>query len=104
MAQTRKIAPVHPGEILMMDVLEPLGLSQNQFASMLGVPANRINAIVRGHRSISADTAVRLAKCLGSTPDFWMGLQAEYDLQMAQDALEQRLDDEVTVLSQTKAT
>ena len=93
-----KIAPVHPGEILQMDVLEPLGLSQNRFASMLGVPPNRINAIVRGQRSISADTAIRLAKCLGSTPEFWMGLQAEYDLQMAQDELSSRLEDEVTVL------
>ncbi len=87
----------------MMDVLEPPGLSQNQFAALLGVPANRINAIIRGQRSISADTAIRLAKCLGSTPDFWMGLQVEYDLQMAQDELEQRIEKEVTVLSQAKA-
>lgn len=87
----------------MMDVLEPLGLSQNQFAALLGVPANRINAIIRGQRSISADTAIRLARCLDSTPDFWMGLQTEYDLQMAQDELEQRIEKEVTVLSQAKA-
>ncbi len=87
----------------MMDVLEPPGLSQNQFAALLGVPANRINAIIRGQRSISADTAIRLAKCLGSTPDFWMGIQVEYDLQMAQDELEQRIEKEVTVLSQAKA-
>ena len=103
MESTEKIAPIHPGEILLMDVLEPLGLSQNRFASMLGVPPNRINAIVRGHRSISADTAMRLAKCLGSTPEFWMGLQSEYDLQMAKDELESRLEKEVTVLNSSKA-
>ena len=100
MAEPKKITPVHPGEILRLDVLEPLGLSQNQFAALLGVPANRINAIVRGQRSISADTAIRLAKCLGSTPDFWMGLQTEYDVQVAQDALASRLDREVTFLNE----
>ena len=82
-----KIPPVHPGEILHDDVLEPLGLSQARFAQMLGVPANRINAIVRGKRSVTADTAVRLSKCLGTSAEFWLGLQLQFDLDQARDAL-----------------
>ena len=103
MDTSQKIAPVHPGEILQQDVLEPLGLSQSRFASMLGIPANRINAIIRGERSISADTALRLAKCLGSTPEFWMRLQTEYDLQTAIDELDSRIQSEVTVLPTSRA-
>ena len=102
MDTSQKIAPVHPGEILQQDVLEPLGLSQSRFASMLGIPANRINAIIRGERSISADTALRLAKCLGSTPEFWMRLQTEYDLQTAKDELDSRIQSEVTVLPSSR--
>ena len=88
MTNEAKIAPVHPGEILLEDVLEPLGLSQARFADMLGVPANRINAIIRGQRGITADTAVRLSRCLGTSAEFWLGLQAHYDLDRARDALE----------------
>lgn len=98
MARSEKIAPVHPGEILLADVLEPLGLSQSHFASLLGVPANRVNAVIRGQRSITADTAVRLGRCLGTSAEFWLGLQAEYDLELARDALEDKLEAEVTVL------
>ena len=98
-----KILPVHPGEILLTDVLEPLGLSRKRFASLLGVSAERINAIVRGKRAISADTAVRIGKCLGTSPAFWMGLQSEYDLQVAKDMLGQRIESEVTVLNHSKA-
>lgn len=103
MSIQEKIAPVHPGEILLADVLEPLGLSRKRFASLLGVSAGRINAIVRGRRAISADTAVRLGKCLGASPAFWLGLQTEYDLQVAKDALGNRIDKEVTVLHPSKA-
>lgn len=103
MSSQEKIHPVHPGEILLADVLEPLGLSRKRFASLLGVPPGRINAIVRGQRPISADTAVRIGKCLGTSPAFWLSLQAEYDLQIAKDALAHRIDREVTVLHSSKA-
>ncbi len=103
MKKADKIAPVHPGEILLQEVLEPANLSQNQLASMLGVPANRINAIVRGQRSISADTAIRLGYCLNTNPEFWMALQTEYDLQDAQDNLHGKLDKEVSVLRRSEA-
>lgn len=103
MATSEKIVPVHPGEILLTDVLEPLRLSQSRFAALLGVPANRVNAIIRGQRSITADTAVRLGHCLGTSAEFWLGLQAEYDLEVARDALEDKLEREVTVLQSGEA-
>ena len=103
MAASEKIAPVHPGEILLTDVLEPMGLSQSRFARLLGVPPNRINAIIRGQRSITADTAVRLGRCLGTSAEFWLGLQAEYDLEVARDTLEGVLEQEVTVIRSADA-
>ena len=74
---------IHPGEILSEEFLVPMGISQNQLAMAIGVPATRINAIVQGTRSISADTALRLAKYFGTTATFWMNLQVEYDLAIA---------------------
>ena len=83
--KTKIIAPVHPGETLQEDFMRPLGLSANRLAIELQVPVTRINDIVRGRRAISADTALRLARYFGTTPQFWMNLQANYDLEVAQD-------------------
>jgi antitoxin HigA-1 len=83
--KTRIIPPIHPGETLREDFLKPLGLSANRLAMELLVPVTRINDIVRGKRAITADTALRLARYFGTTPQFWMNLQANYDLEMAQD-------------------
>src|ERR1039457_1662581 len=81
----RTMAPVHPGETLREDFLAPLGLTANRLAMELLVPATRINDIVRCRRAISADTALRLARYFGTTPQFWMNLQANYDIEVAQD-------------------
>jgi addiction module HigA family antidote len=78
--------PIHPGETLREDFLKPLGLSVNRLATELFVPATRINDIVRARRSITADTALRLARYFGTTPQFWMNLQSNYDLEAAEDA------------------
>ena len=76
----KKLPPVHPGEILLEEYLKPLGISQNKLGCDLGVPAQRINEIVRGHRAITVDTALRLAKYFHTTPQFWLNLQTHYDL------------------------
>ena len=91
----KRIAPIHPGEILLEEFLQPMELSQNKLALALGVPARRINEIVHGKRSITADTALRLARYFGNSPRFWLGLQMDYDLDVAEDALGERLDREV---------
>jgi addiction module HigA family antidote len=78
-----KIAPIHPGEVLAEDFMKPLGLSANALAQKLGVPANRISAIVGGRRDISPDTALRLERAFGSSAEFWLSLQARYDLETA---------------------
>ena len=90
-----KLAPVHPGEVLLEEFLKPLELSQNRLALNIGVPPRRINEIVLGKRRVSAETALRLARYFDTTPQFWMGLQADYDLDIASDALGERLDREV---------
>ncbi len=79
----KSLTPIHPGETIKLDVLEPLGMSVNQLAKALSVDAARLNDIVRGRRGISADTALRLAIYLGTTPQFWMGLQLDYELRVA---------------------
>ncbi len=104
MSELDRISPVHPGKIIHDDVLKPLGMSQNALATKLGVPANRINAIVRGLRSISADTALRLSRFLGTTPEFWLSLQMHYDLDVARDELATTLDSEVEVYSHHPAS
>ena len=81
------MAPVHPGEILLTEFLEPLGVSQYQLAKAVDVPARRINEIVHGQRRISADTALRLARYFGTSERFWMNLQARYDLEIEKDRL-----------------
>ncbi|MFZ5808963.1 MAG: HigA family addiction module antitoxin [Chloroflexota bacterium] len=92
---TDKLKPVHPGEILLEEFLKPMNLSQNRLAIDIGVDARRINEIVLGKRSITADTALRLARYFGTSPQFWLGLQAEYDLDVTLDSLGNRLEREV---------
>lgn len=78
-------APTHPGEVLREDFLVPLGMSQYALAKAIGVPQIRVSEIVRGKRAISSDTALRLARYFGTSPEFWMGMQATYDLEKARD-------------------
>src|SRR3972149_4881111 len=94
---SKKIAPIHPGEILLEEFLKPMGISQNRLALDIRVPARRINEIVHGKRRITADTALRLAKYFDMSPQFWLGLQLDYVLDIAEDRLTERLDDEVEV-------
>ena len=94
MIKTR-LAPVHPGEVLAEEFLKPMGLSQNRLATALGVPARRINEIVLRKRAVTANTALRLARYFGNSPQFWLGLQMDYDLDIAADGLEKRLAREV---------
>lgn len=97
----KKLAPVHPGEILQKEFLEPMGLSQNKLAMALHVPARRINEIVLGKRSITADTALRLARYFRMSPQFWLGLQMDYELDAAEDASEERIRKEIEPISAT---
>jgi addiction module HigA family antidote len=91
----KPLHPVHPGEVLLEEFLKPINLSQNRLALGVGVPARRINEIVLGKRSISADTALRLARFFGVSAEFWLGLQAQYDLDITAEALGERLELEV---------
>jgi addiction module HigA family antidote len=86
MAEER-LKPVHPGEVLLEEFLKPMDLSQNRLALSIGVPARRINEIVLGKRSITADTALRLARFFDMSPQFWLGLQMDYNLDVAEDEL-----------------
>lgn len=95
----KKMSPLHPGEILLEEFLKPMGLSQNRLALDIRVPARRINEIVLGKRRITADTALRLAKYFNMSPQFWLGLQVDYDLDVAEDKLSDRLEKEVQVYS-----
>jgi antitoxin HigA-1 len=90
-----RMSPVHPGEILQTLFIEPLGLSQNALARDINVPPRRINEIVNRKRRITADTAMRLARYFCMTPQYWMGLQADYDLDVAHDDLEEKIVREV---------
>ncbi len=89
------MAPVHPGEILLEQFLKPLAMSQNKLALEISVPPRRINEIVKGRRRVTADTAMRLARFFKMTPEYWMGLQADYDLDVVRDELEERIKLEV---------
>ena len=91
----RKLEPIHPGEVLLEEFLKPLGLSQNRLALGIGVPARRINEIVLRKRRVSADTALRLGRYFDTTPQFWLGLQTDYDVDVVSDELGDRLDREV---------
>jgi antitoxin HigA-1 len=92
---SKKLATIHPDEVLQEEFLKPMGLSQNRLALDIHVPTRRINEIVLGKRSITADTALRLARYLGNSPQFWLGLQTDYDLDITEDSLGKRLDREV---------
>jgi antitoxin HigA-1 len=87
---------VHPGEVLLEEFLTPLGISQNRLARDIAVPPRRINEIVHGNRAVSADTALRLARYFGTSEGFWMGLQADYDLEEARKRLGDRLERDVS--------
>jgi addiction module HigA family antidote len=91
----KKLRPVHAGEVLLEEFLKPMGISQNRLALTIGVPARRINEIVLGKRGITADTALRLAKFFGTSAEFWLGLQAQYDLDITAEKLGERLEHEV---------
>lgn len=93
----KKMPPLHPGEILLEEFLKPMKLSQNRLALDIRVPPRRINEIVLGKRRITADTALRLARYFDMSPEFWLGLQMDYDLDLAQDKLSERLDKEIQV-------
>lgn len=97
----KKIPPVHPGEILMEEFLVPMGLSQNKIALDMRVPARRINEIILGKRRITPDTALRLAKYFNMSPQFWLGLQMDYDLDMAEDELAEKINEEVREYKKT---
>jgi len=94
---TRKMPPVHPGEILSEEFLKPMGISQYRLAVDISVPPRRINEIVHGKRAITADTALRLARYFGNSEDFWMNLQTRFDLEVQRDRMGERLDKEVIV-------
>jgi len=91
----KKLHPVHPGEVLLEEFLKPMGISQNKLAINIGVPARRINEIVLGKRGVTADTALRLATFFGTSAEFWLGLQSQYDLDVTADQLGERLKQEV---------
>jgi len=83
--------PIHPGEILREEYLEPLGMSANRLAAALGIPTNRVTEIIGERRAVTADTALRLARALGTSPDFWMNLQKRFELRTAEIELGARL-------------
>ena len=97
----KKMAPVHPGEILMEEFLLPLGISQYRLSKDISVAPRRINEIVHGKRAISPDTALRLARYFGMTETFWSNLQVHYDLQVERDRLGSRLEKEVVVCARS---
>ena len=95
--RSKKIKPVHPGEILLEEFLKPMNISQTKLALDIGVPAGRINDIVLEKRGITADTALRLARYFGVSPQFWLGLQMDYDLDIQEDKLANLLAKEVRI-------
>ena len=101
MTTRKRLAPVHPGEVLAEEFLAPLELTQYRLAKSLSVPARRINEIVHGTRGVSADTALRLARFFGTSDRFWLNLQAAYDLDVERDRLGSRLEREVPVYKKT---
>ena len=99
----KKLPPIHPGEILMEEFLEPMGISQYRLAKDISVPPRRINEIVHGKRGVTADTALRLGRFFGMSPQFWLNLQTRYDLEVTEDLLANRLDKEVNILKSSAA-
>ena len=99
----KKLPPIHPGEILMEEFLKPMGISQYRLAKDISVPPRRINEIVHGKRGVTADTALRLGRFFGMSPQFWLNLQTRYDLEVTEDSLANRLDKEVNILKSSAA-
>jgi addiction module HigA family antidote len=99
MDKTDKLEPIHPGEVLLEEFLKPMELSQNKLALSIRVPARRINEIVHKKRRVTADTALRLARYFNTSPQFWLGLQMDYDLDVAEDEIGERLDQEIIVMA-----
>jgi addiction module HigA family antidote len=95
----KKLPPVHPGEILYEEFMEPLGLSQSKLGRDLGVSPRRINEIVHGKRAVTADTALRLGRYFGMSAEFWLGLQLDYDLDIAKDKMQKILAKQVKIFS-----
>lgn len=103
MMSKRDFPPIHPGEVLREEFLTPLGISQYRLAKDIHVPARRINEIVLEKRGISADTALRLGRYFGMTPQFWINLQARYDLEVAREGIEERLKKDITPFNKKAA-
>lgn len=99
----KKLNPIHPGEILMEEFLKPIGVSQYRLAKDISVPPRRINEIVHGKRSVTADTALRFGRFFGMSPQFWLNLQTRYDLEVTEDSLGSRLEKEVHRLESNAA-
>lgn len=99
-----QLSPIHPGEVLLEDFLKPLGISQAKLAKDIGVSPVRISRIIRGERSITVDTALRLARYFGTSPAVWLRLQARYDVESAQAGLGARIEREVKALNQVAST
>ena len=97
---TEKLNPVHPGEVLLEEFLKPLDLSQNRLAIEIGVDARRVNEIVQGKRAVTANTALRLARYFDMSPEFWLGLQSQYDLDIEEDEVGAQLEKEVRVYAE----
>jgi len=95
----KKMEPIHPGEVLIQEFLDPMGISQYRLAKDISVSARRINEIVHGKRSITADTALRLGRYFGTSAQFWMNLQDHFDLEVQMDKIGDRLDDEIRTLA-----
>ena len=96
----KKLDPVHPGEVLLEEFLKPLDLSQNRLAIEIGVDARRVNEIVLGKRAVTANTALRLARYFDMPPEFWLGLQSQYDLDVEEDEMGVKLEREVQVYAE----
>jgi len=101
---TKTLAPLHPGEVLLEEFMRPMGISQNRLALDLKVPPRRINEIVNRKRGITSDTALRLSRYFGTSAQFWMGLQADYELELAQDAYADKIYREVKVRDSSQKT
>ena len=101
--KNKKLPPIHPGEILIEEFLKPMGISQYRLAKDISVPPRRINEIVHGKRSITADTALRLGRFFEISPQFWLNLQNRFDIEVTEDLLADRLDKEVNILSSNAA-
>ena len=97
--KTKKMAPVHPGEILMEEFLKPMSISQYRLAKDMCVPPRRINEIVHGQRAVSVDTALRLGRFFSVSPQFWLNLQTRYDLETEEDRIGEKVDEEVHVFA-----